>query len=154
MPKLTKDKTGIRASKREIEEAVQESVHGAADATPQRQPQIETSSPTSEKMPSAELKGMYHGLRRTAESRAAAEPEPEALPLAKGEVQAIGGKSTSPELAALAGRYLNMSNDELYAVFSGLQRVQHPELQPVIKAYEDVRRLAASVLAQVEPSDG
>jgi glycerol-3-phosphate O-acyltransferase len=61
----------------------------------------------------------------------------------------IGEKVTSPELAKLASKYVRMSDNEMYELFSG-DRSAAPEIKTQQKAYDDVRRLAASVLSQAE----
>jgi hypothetical protein len=53
-------------------------------------------------------------------------------------------KVSSPELATLAAKYVNMSDAEMAAVFED-ENAEYPS--PFLA---DVRRLAASVLAQAE----
>jgi hypothetical protein len=54
-------------------------------------------------------------------------------------------KTSSPELASLAAKYLDMSDAEMRSWTDGSTKREFQE-----KFWEDVRRLAASVLAQAE----
>jgi hypothetical protein len=66
-----------------------------------------------------------------------------------GELQRIAGKVSSPELASLAAKYVNMSEYD----FSNLSQPVTVKHMAEWRAFlADVRSLAASVLAQAEGS--
>ncbi len=64
--------------------------------------------------------------------------------------QVIGGKETSPELASLAGQYVQLSDEAQYGIVAGING-KGLEVAIAKRFFADVRRLAASVLAQTEP---
>lgn len=59
-------------------------------------------------------------------------------------------KVSSPELASLAAKYLDRTDQEMWALFTGDRSIRYEVDDEPVPAYADVRRLAASVLAQAE----
>lgn len=61
----------------------------------------------------------------------------------------VASLTGSPELASLAAKYVNMSDNELWIAITGKRELRYDQDEgPAICA--DIRRLAASVLAQAE----
>ena len=72
----------------------------------------------------------------------------EALPEPVHVEPVIGEKVTSPELAKLAGKYVAMSERDMYMLVRSV--VEGGDTATRLRFFEDVRRLAASVLSQAE----
>ena len=70
--------------------------------------------------------------------------------LLKGNALYQRTKVSSPELASLAAKYVNMTDQEMWALFADDRTIRYEEGDEPVPAYADVRRLAASVLAQAE----
>jgi hypothetical protein len=90
-----------------------------------------------------ELGERFDGLRKLQDERAVKVAE---------YLGQTPGKVSSPELASLAAKYVNMSDNQMRNVMGGLEPDGRPaDTSGLHKAFcEDIRSLAASVLAQAE----
>jgi hypothetical protein len=106
----------------------------------------EKSTSTSIETEREALAGAYTGKAELAQQRGAVSEQQ--LPEPVHAEPVIGEKVTSPELASLAARYASMSNDAMYEATKGGSLGGSAATRTAF--FEDVRRLAASVLSQAE----